>query len=94
MNKQELVTAVATAHEITKKQAQAIIETVVDTIVAQLVAGESVNVTGLGVFSTAETAARTGRNPATGDTIEIPASKRPTFKYTAPVKKAVKASAV
>lgn len=92
MNKQELIQAVATKVELTQKEVKVVLEAIVDTIVAQVVAGEKVDVTGLGRFDSAPTPERTARNPKTGDAIQVPASKRPTFKYSKPVKDAVKAT--
>lgn len=92
MNKQELIQTVATSVEMSQKDVKSVLEAIVSTIVAQVVAGEKVDVTGLGRFDSAPTAERTARNPKTGDAIQVPASRRPTFKYSKPVKDAVKAT--
>ena len=70
MNKTELITAMAEASGLTKKDCDTALNAFVDTL--QLL--------GFGTFEVKERAARTGKNPATGATIEIPASKAPTFK--------------
>lgn len=90
MNKQELIAAVSTQVELSQKVTKQVIEAVVDQIVAAMAAGDTVNLTGLGTFSRADTTARTGRNPATGEAIAIPASVKPVFKFSAPVKRIVK----
>ncbi len=92
MNQQELIAAVATQLETTKVQAKVIIETVFGVIVDEVVAGNEVRVSNVGVFSSADTAAREGRNPQTGEPLSIPASKKPTFKYSSVVKDKVKAT--
>lgn len=80
MNKTELIAAVATAAELSKKQSEMAVNAVVDTIVESLKKGEKVSIVGFGAFEAKERAARTGHNPANGETIEIAASKAPTFK--------------
>ena len=55
-------------------------------------AGETVRISGLGTFETADTAARTARNPSTGEAVDVPASKRVSFKASKPLKDAVKAT--
>lgn len=79
MNKTQLVEVVAKEAGLKKKDAEAAVAAVVDAVSAALVAGEKVQLTGLGVFSVKERAARTGRNPATGKTITIPAAKHVGF---------------
>lgn len=89
MNKAELASAVAEAAGITKKQAMAAIDAVTDNIAAALHKGESVILANFGTFDAKERAARTGRNPKTGETIEIPSRRTPTFKPGKGLKDAV-----
>lgn len=90
MNKTELARKIATEKEITIKAATEAIETVVNTIADTLVDGEEIKIAGFGTFSVVERAAREGRNPATGETIQIEASKSPKFKASKTLKDAVK----
>lgn len=80
MNKATLIAKIAEKSELTKKQAEAALNAFTDTIVETLQAGDKVQMMGFGTFEIKERAARTGRKPATGETIEIPAKKIPTFK--------------
>ena len=80
MNKAELINAVATAAEASKKDAEAVITATLDTITEALKEGEKVQLVGFGSFEVRQRAARTGRNPKTNDMIEIPASVVPIFK--------------
>ena len=79
MNKSELINAVA-EKGLTKKDAAAAVEAVVDTITASLAAGNPVSILGFGTFSVRERAEREGRNPRTGEVVKIAASKTPIFK--------------
>ena len=80
MNKTELIAAVAERSGMTKKDAERVINATVDTITTSLVSGDKVQISGFGIFETKEREARVGRNPRTKETIEIPASRVPTFK--------------
>lgn len=80
MNKTELIAAVAEKSSLTKKDAEKAVAGVLDAISEALVAGEKVQLVGFGTFEVRERAARVGRNPSTGEDIEIPASKAPAFK--------------
>lgn len=80
MNKTTFVAAVAEKAGLTQKQADAALNGVLDTIIEELKKGEKVQLTGFGTFEVRERAAREGRNPATGESIKIPASKVPAFK--------------
>ena len=80
MNKTELITAMAEASGLTKKDCDTALNAFVDTLQAALKSGDKVQLLGFGTFEMKERAARTGKNPATGATIEIPASKAPAFK--------------
>ena len=81
MNKQELIDAVADEAGVEKSSAAETIDAVLATVSKTVAAGESVQLIGLGTFATGARAARSGRNPKTGETIEIPAAK--TVKFTA-----------
>ena len=79
MNKAELIDAIVAKTEMSKKDADAALSAVVDAIKDALKAGDKVQLVGFGTFSVKERGARTGKNPATGATIEIPACKVPAF---------------
>ena len=91
MNKVELVAKVAEDLGFTKKDVTAVADALVNVVVDTVSSGEDVKIAGLGVFGVTERAARTGRNPQTGETIEIAASKSPKFKAGKAFKDAVKA---
>jgi DNA-binding protein HU-beta len=80
MNKSELIEAVAQSADISKAAASRALDALVDAVAAALKEGDQVTLVGFGTFTVRERAARSGRNPRTGDTIEIPASKVPSFK--------------
>jgi DNA-binding protein HU-beta len=91
MTKENLVQAVLKAAKCeTKKQAQKAVEAVFAAITKSLARGEEVTVTGFGTFKTMKAAARSGRNPKTGEKIHIPASIRPKFRAGKALKDAVK----
>lgn len=90
MNKTELVAAVATKADLSKKDAEAAVKAVLDAVTEALADGEKVALVGFGTFEVKERAARTGKNPRTGEAIEIPASKVPSFKAGTALKNAVK----
>ena len=90
MNKQGLVDVV---HEVlggTKVQAEQVVDKVVDTIGMSLKKGEEVSIAGLGIFSTKMRAARTARNPRTGESIQVSAMRVPKFRAAKALKDAVK----
>lgn len=89
-NKAELVERVAEKTNLTKKDVTATIEALFETIQEALADGERVQVIGFGTFEVRQRAARKGRNPQTGEEIEIPASKVPGFKAGKGLKEAVK----
>ena len=89
MNKAELVDAVAAESGLTKSDAGGAVESVFNTIGNQLRQGNSVSVVGFGQFSVSDRAARTGRNPRTGEEIAIAASRAPKFKAGNQLKDAV-----
>ncbi len=80
MNKADLINALAAKNEISKKDAEKAVNGVLDLIAEALKAGDKVQIMGFGAFEVKERAARTGKNPATGETIEIAASKAVVFK--------------
>ncbi len=90
MNKTEYVDAVAKAAGVSKAEVAKVLTAEIATITKALKKGETVQITGFGSYTVAKRAARTGRNPATGKTIKIAASKAPKFKAGALLKKAVK----
>ena len=89
MSKQELVNYVADQTGLSKKDAEAAVSSVVDGVKSALVKGNSVTLVGFGTFSVSHRGARTGRNPQTGATIQIPARKAPVFKAGKGLKDAV-----
>ena len=90
MNKTELVAAVAAKAELSKKDAEAAVNAVFDSVKDALAEGDKVSLIGFGTFSVNTRAARTGLNPRTKETIEIPESKVPAFKAGSALKDAVK----
>ena len=80
MNKVTLVAKIAEKSGLSKKQAELALGAYIDSVTEALKEGDKVQMMGFGTFEVKERAARTGRNPSTGETIEIPASKTPTFK--------------
>ena len=89
MNKTELIAAVAAKSGMTKKDAERAINATLDTIAASLAEGGRVQLSGFGIFEVKTREARTGRNPRTKETIQIPASKNPVFKASSALKAAV-----
>jgi DNA-binding protein HU-beta len=89
MNKAELIEAVAGSADISKADAGRAVDAVVDAVTSSLKRGQQVSVVGFGTFSVKHRAARTGRNPRTGETINIPASNVPGFKAGKALKDAV-----
>ena len=80
MNKVTLVAKTAEKSGLSKKQAELALGAFIDSVTEALKEGDKVQLMGFGTFEVKERAARTGRNPSTGETIEIPASKTPSFK--------------
>lgn len=91
MNKIELVNAISIKADCTKKDAAKYLDAVVETITETLAKGEKISLVGFGSFEVVDREARTGRNPQTGETIEIPASKAPKFKARSKLKEIVNA---
>jgi DNA-binding protein HU-beta len=89
MNKSDLIEAMAEGADISKSAAGRALDSLVDAISVALKNGDNVSVIGFGTFSVKARAARTGRNPQTGASIEIAASKTPSFKAGKALKDAV-----
>jgi DNA-binding protein HU-beta len=89
MNKAELIDAVAEGTGLSRADAEKTTNAVLDSIIDALRKGDQVSLVGFGNFSVRERAARTGRNPQTGETIQIKASKSPGFKAGKAFKDAV-----
>jgi len=89
VNKNELIADVAERAGLSKADAGKAVDGIVASIEAALKAGGEVRIVGFGTFSVSARAATTGRNPRTGETISIPASKQPKFKAGAPLKQSV-----
>ncbi len=89
MNKQDLVSKVAESADMSKQKAATAVDAVIEAVKGSLKAGEDVRLVGFGTFSVSDRAATTGRNPRTGEPIQIPASKQPKFKAGKELKEAV-----
>lgn len=89
MNKSDLVDAIAESAGLSKADAGRALDALVDTVTGALKKGQAVSLVGFGTFSVRDRAARTGRNPRTGETIQIKASKNPAFKAGKALKDAV-----
>ncbi len=90
MNKADLAQKVQDVLGGTKTQAEEVVETIIDSIVGSLKKGDEVSVAGLGIFSTKMRPARQGRNPRTGESIQVPAMRTPKFRPAKALKDAVK----
>ena len=90
VTKTELIEAVASSAGLTKDEAGKAVNAVFETITNTLKAGEQVSIVGFGSFSVKDRAARQGRNPQTGETIQIKASKLPAFKAGKALKDAIR----
>ena len=80
MNKTELVAAIAEKTELTKKDAESALKAFTDVVAEELKKGEKIQLVGFGTFEVVDRPAREGRNPKTGETMKIAASKAPKFK--------------
>ncbi len=80
MNKAELITAIAEAADLTKKDAEKALKAFTDVVAEELKKGEKVQIVGFGTFEVSERAEREGRNPQSGEVMKIAASKAPKFK--------------
>lgn len=90
LNKKSLADAVHEAVGGNKSDAEKAVDTVVETIVNALKAGEEISISGLGIFSTKQRAARQARNPRTGEAIQVPEMRVPKFRPAKGLKDAVK----
>jgi len=90
MNKQSLIEAVHEKIGGTKVQAEQAVDTMIESIVNSLKKSEEVSIAGLGIFSVKQRAARTARNPRTGESIQVAAMKVPKFRAAKALKDAVK----
>lgn len=90
MNKTDLVKAVSTQAELTQKDAATAVDAILETISNTLAQEEKIQLIGFGTFEVRERSARKGRNPQTGEEIDIAASKVPAFKPGKELKEAVK----
>jgi len=89
LNKNDLIAAVSTSTELSKADATKAVDGVIEAVTSSLKSGNEVRLVGFGTFSVADRAASTGRNPRTGESIQIPASKQPKFKAGKALKDAV-----
>lgn len=89
MNKAELVAAIAEKTELSKKDAEAAVKAFIDVVADALKKGDKVQMVGFGTFEVVERAEREGRNPQTGETMKIAASKSPKFKAGKALKDAI-----
>ena len=80
MNKTELVAAIAAKAEVSKKDAENVLNAFIDTVGSTLKSGDKIQLVGFGTFETRARAARKGKNPQTGAVIDIPAATVPAFK--------------
>ena len=90
MNKAGIVDAVNAKLGTTKVQAEEVVDMVIDTIIGSLKKSEDVSIAGLGIFVVKARAARTARNPRTGEAVQVPAMKVPKFRAAKALKNAVK----
>ena len=91
MNKTEFISAIAEKAELSKKDAEAALKAFTDVVEEELKKGEKIQLVGFGTFEVSERAAREGRNPQTGETMNIEACKAPKFKAGKALKYAVNA---
>lgn len=89
MNKTELVAAMAEETQVSKKDIEAVLKSFVDVVTAELKKGGKIQLVGFGTFEVSERAEREGRNPQTGESMTISASKSPKFKAGKALKDAV-----
>lgn len=91
MNKSELIEKMAQSADMTKADAERALNSFISTVTSELAGGGDVSLVGFGTFKVNERAARSGRNPQTGETIQIAAAKVPAFKAGKAIKDAVNA---
>ena len=91
MNRTELVAAMAEKSQLSKKDAESALKAFIDVVSEEMQKGEKIQLVGFGTFEVSERAAREGRNPQTGETMTIAASKSPKFKAGKALKDSVNA---
>ena len=89
MNKTELVAAIAEKTQLTKKDSEMALKAFINVVSEELKKGEKIQLVGFGTFEVSDRAARVGKNPQTGNAIDIPASKAPKFKAGKALKETV-----
>ena len=89
MNKTELIAAIAEKTELSRKDAEKALKAFTEVVTEELAKGEKIQLGGFGTFEVSQRAAREGRNPQTGKTIKIAASKSPKFKAGKALKDAI-----
>lgn len=90
MNKAALVERISERHGVTKADAERIMDTLIESIMSSLKSGNEVAIAGLGMFKVRDRAARTARNPRTGEMVKVPATRVPKFTAAKALKDAVK----
>ena len=93
MTKADLIDEVSRLAELTRKDSEVIVETIFDSVVRSLRAGDKIEIRGFGSFRTRQRKPRVGRNPKTGDRVEVPAKKIPFFKPSKELKDLVNGEA-
>ena len=93
MTKADLIEEVARITDVTRRDSEVIVESIFDSIVHSLRAGDKIEIRGFGSFRTRQRNSRVGRNPKTGDRVEVPAKKIPFFKPSKELKDLVNTSA-
>src|ERR1043165_5376617 len=93
MTKADLIEEVSRLAEVTRKDSEVIVETIFDSIVRSLRVGDKIEIRGFGSFRTRQRKPRVGRNPKTGDRVEVPAKKIPFFKPSKELKDLVNTGA-
>jgi integration host factor subunit beta len=93
MTKADLIDEVSRLAELTRKDSEVIVETIFDSVVRSLCAGDKIEIRGFGSFRTRQRKPRMGRNPKTGERVEVPAKKIPFFKPSKELKDLVNAGA-
>ena len=93
MTKADLIDEISRLAEVTRKDSEVIVETIFDSIVRSLRAGDKIEIRGFGSFRTRQRKPRIGRNPKTGDRVEVPAKKIPLFKPSKELKDLVNGEA-
>ncbi len=92
MTKADLIEEVSRVAELTRRDSEVVIETIFESVINSLRAGDKIEVRGFGSFRTRQRQSRVGRNPKTGDRVEVPAKKIPFFKPSKELKDVVNSS--